>query len=227
MGRIKGFIFDMDGVLTDTEHVWSVALQEVCHNNGGTFSHEHKMAMIGLSTPEWSAFMADKMGVQLPPPAIATAVEERLLELYEEHLPLIPGSIDAVKRLAESFKVAIASSSARRVIDTTTRLMGIDHLLSAKVSSEEVPRGKPSPDVYIEAAKRLELGPSECAAIEDSSNGMRAAHAAGVSTLGFPHVDFPASPDALALCSRVLSSMDELTVELINELSSTINLNHK
>lgn len=218
MSNIKGFIFDMDGVLTDTEHVWSIALQEVCNDNGGTFTHEQKMAMIGMSTPEWSVYMAEHMGVRLPPPAIASAVEDRLLELYEGHLPLIPGSVDAVKRLSESFMVAIASSSTLRVIEGSVRLMGIDGLLTAKVSSEEVKRGKPSPDVYLEAVRRLGLEPSECAAIEDSSNGMRAAHAAGLATLGFPHVDFPATADALALCDRVMSSMDELTVDLVARL---------
>ena len=215
MSRIKGFIFDMDGVLTDTEHRWSTAMQEVCSAHGGTFTHEMKMAMIGMSTPEWSAFMVEHMGVQLPPTAVAEAVEVRVLELYDEHLPLVPGSIDAVKRLSESFAVAIASSSALRVIERSVRIMGIEDLLTATVSSQEVARGKPSPDVYLEAVRRLGLAPSECAAIEDSSSGMHAAHAAGLATLGFPHADFPAATDALALCDRVLSSMDELTAELV------------
>jgi HAD superfamily hydrolase (TIGR01509 family) len=215
MSNIKGFIFDMDGVLTDTEYVWSVAFREVCDDNGGAFTHEKKMAMIGMSTPEWSTYMAEHMGVCLSPLAIASAVEVRVLELYEEHLPLIPGSVNAVERLAESFRVAIASSSSLRIIEGAVRLMGIEDLLTAKVSSEEVLRGKPSPDVYIETVRRFGLEPSACAAIEDSSNGIRAAHAAGLTTLGFPHADFPATADALALCDRVLSSMDELTVDLV------------
>lgn len=215
MSNIKGFVFDMDGVLTDTEGVWSIAMQEICSNNGGTYTHEKKMAMIGMSTPEWSTYMTEQMDVQLPPQAVASAIEDRVLELYEEHLPLIPGSIDAVKRLSESFSVAIASSSALKVIESVVRLTGIDDFLATKVSSEEVKSGKPSPDVYLEAVRRLGLAPSECAAVEDSSNGMRAAHAAGLATLGLPHADFPPVADALTLCDRVLSSMDELTVDLV------------
>jgi len=218
MSKIKGFVFDMDGVLTDTEHVWSRVQQEVCSNNGGTFTHEKKTAMIGMSTLEWSTYMAEHIGVRLSPSVIASTVEVRLIEIYEEHLPLIPGSADAVKRLSKSFKVGIASSSTLRVIENTTRLMSIDDLLTTKVSSEEVKRGKPSPDVYLEAVSRLGLEPWECAAIEDSSTGMRAAHTAGLATLGFPHADFPPTADALALCDRVLSSMDELTVELVARL---------
>lgn len=215
MSNIRGFIFDMDGVLTDTEHVWSVAMQDVCRQHGGTFSHETKMAMIGMSTPEWSAYMTEHMDIPLAPSAVASAVEDRVLELYDEHLPLIPGSVDAVKRMSESFSVAIASSSALRIIEKSVQVMGIDDLLTANVSSEEVARGKPFPDVYLEAARRIGLEPSQCAAVEDSSNGMRSAHAAGLVTLGLPHEQFPAAAGALALCDRVLSSMDELTVDLV------------
>ncbi len=205
----------MDGVLTDTEQLWSIALQEVCDGNGGTFTHDHKMAIIGMSAREWSTYLAEHVGVRLPPPAITDAVEVRVLELYKQQLPVIPGSVDAVKRMSESFKVAIATSSAPRIIEGAVRLMGIEDLLTAKVSSDEVQRGKPFPDVYCEAVRRLGLEPSECAAIEDSSSGIRAAHSAGLATLGFPHAEFPATADALALCDRVLLSMDELTVDLV------------
>jgi HAD superfamily hydrolase (TIGR01509 family) len=215
VGTLKGVVFDMDGVLTDTEHLWATAYETVCVHHDVAFTHEHKMAMIGMSTSEWSTYMTTTVGIQLPPASVADAVEMELLSLYDAHLPVIPGAVDAVTRLASSFTIAIASSSTRRLIEHTTKLLGIDGLLAAVVSSEEVARGKPKPDVYLEAVRRIGLEPWQCAAVEDSSSGIRSAHAAGLMTLGFPHVDFPAEPEALLLCAAVLESMNELTVRLV------------
>jgi HAD superfamily hydrolase (TIGR01509 family) len=172
--------------------------------------------MMGMSSPEWSRYMHDELGLEESPEEINAEVVRRMLARYEEELPLIPGAVDAVRRLAEAFTLAVASSSNRPLIEAVLEGAGIAQLFTVVVSSEEVARGKPAPDVYLEAARRLGVQPTACAAVEDSSNGIRAAHAAGMRVIALPNEHYPPAPDALALADAVISSPDELTVELVH-----------
>ena len=138
-----------------------------------------------------------------------------MLARYRQELPLIDGAVEAVERLAAVFPLAVASSSNRPLIDTVLATAGIIERFAATVSSEEVARGKPSPDVYLEAARRLGSAPAQCAAIEDSASGIRAAHAAGMHVLAYPNEHYPPAADALALADVVLVSLDELTPALV------------
>jgi HAD superfamily hydrolase (TIGR01509 family) len=159
--------------------------------------------------------MHDVIGVPDPPDRISEEVVERLAELYRRELPLVKGAIEAVRRIGARWPLGIASSSNRPLIDLFVELTGTRDLFRATVSSEEVEHGKPAPDVYLEAARRLEIGPERCAAIEDSENGIRSASAAGMHVVAIPNRVFPPSAEPLALADVVLDSPAELTTEAV------------
>jgi HAD superfamily hydrolase (TIGR01509 family) len=208
-------IFDLDGVLLDSESVWGEGKRQVVEETGGHWHRDAIREMMGMSSIEWSRYMHERLGVPMSPEEINDAVVERIIAIYRERLPLLPGAVEAVRSLAKRWPLAIASSSNRPVIDLVLELAGIADAFQATVSSEEVERGKPAPDVYLEAAKRLGVDPGTCNAIEDSSNGIRSAHAAGMAVIAIPNQEFPPEPDALALASIVLESLTELTPDRV------------
>ncbi len=216
MTAIAAVVFDMDGVLVDSEERWDRARRDLVAETGGTWKDEATHAMMGMSSPEWSAYVRDELGVPLPAEEVNARVVAHLLAGYEEGLPLIPGAVEAVRRVAALGRpLGVASSSNREVIDLVLDRAGIAGLFSATVSSEEVARGKPSPDVYLEALARLGVAPAAATAIEDSSNGLRAAAAAGMRVVAVPHPAFPPAPDALALAHVVLRGLDELDADAV------------
>jgi HAD superfamily hydrolase (TIGR01509 family) len=208
---IEAVVFDLDGVIVDSEQVWDDVREQLAKERGGRWHEGAQTAMMGMSSPEWSAYMHDEIGLEESPEEINDEVVRRLLARYRERLPLVEGAADAVSRLAPHFSLAVASSSNRPVIEQVLEQARIAELFAVTVSSEEVAAGKPEPDVYLEAARRLRIDPQHCTAIEDSSNGLRAAHAAGMRVLALPNAHYPPAPDALALADAVLSSPDELT----------------
>ena len=212
---IEAVVFDMDGVIVDSEQVWDDVREQLAKERGGRWHEGAQAAMMGMSSPEWSAYMHDEIGLREPPEQINDEVVRRMLGRYGEELPLLEGAVDAVRRLAAEFRLAVASSSNRSLIETVLREAAIADLFDAVVSSEEVAAGKPAPDVYLEAARRLAVEPTRAAAIEDSSNGIRSAHAAGMRVIALPNAHYPPAPDALALADAVVSGPAELTPELV------------
>jgi HAD superfamily hydrolase (TIGR01509 family) len=209
-----GVVFDLDGVLVDSEHLWDRARRELVAERGGTWRDDATHAMMGMSAPEWSRYVHEELGVDLAPTAISTAVVERLDRLYRERLPLLPRARETVIAAAERWPLGLASSANREIIDLVLELSELDACFDATVSSEEVAHGKPAPDVYLEAARRLRVAPTGCAAVEDSTNGLRSAAAAGMTVVAIPNEAFPPSEDALQLATAVIHSLDELIPEL-------------
>ena len=210
MSRIEAVVFDLDGVLLDSEHVWDEVREQLARERGGRWHDRAQADMMGMSSPEWSRYMHDVIGLADSPDEINDEIVRRLLERYAVDLPLIDGAVDAVERLAGSFLLALASSSNRNVIDAVLDRSGLERFFEATVSSEEVARGKPAPDVFLEAARRLGVAPEHCAAIEDSGNGMRAAYVAGMRVVAIPNRRYPPGEDALALADVVLEWLGEL-----------------
>jgi HAD superfamily hydrolase (TIGR01509 family) len=208
---IDGVVFDLDGVLLDSEQVWDSVREELVLERGGRWHDQAQRDMMGMSSLEWSRYLHDELGVPDPPEELSAEVVRRLESRYREHLPVLPGAREAVERLAARWPLALASSSNRELIDLALELLGVRHLFAATVSSEEVARGKPAPDVYLEAALRLGVDPVRAAAIEDSHNGIRAAKAAGMRVIAIPNEHFPPDEDALAQADVVLDSLVELT----------------
>jgi HAD superfamily hydrolase (TIGR01509 family) len=212
---IAAVVFDLDGLLLDTEQVWDEAREELTRERGGRWHDRAQRDMMGMSSPEWSRYMHDELGLAEPPEEISAEVVRRLEVRYRRRLPLIPGAREAVERLGGRWPLGLASSSNRELIDLALELGCMRGFFRASVSSEEVARGKPAPDVYVEAARRLGVPPHSCAAIEDSQNGIRSAKAAAMRMVAIPNVHFPPAAEALALADVVLRSLDELTPEAI------------
>ena len=194
-GRIQAVVFDLDGVLVDSEQVWDEVREQLARERGGRWHERAQADMMGMSSTEWSRYMHDVIGLDDSPDAINAEVVRRLLGRYRESLPLLPGAIEAVERLARAWPLGLASSSNREVIDAVLDEAGLGGFFRATVSSEEVERGKPAPDVYLEAARRLDAEPGRCAAVEDSSNGIRSAAAAGMKVIAMPNREFPPSEE--------------------------------
>jgi len=208
---IEAVIFDLDGILIDSEHVWDEVRQQLAEERGGRWNENASRDMMGMSSIEWSRYMRDVVGLEEEPEEISAEVVRRLEERYRTEIPLIPGAEQAVERLGARWPLALASSSNRELIDLVLTESGVGGFFRASVSSEEVARGKPAPDVFLEAARRLDADPTRCAAIEDSENGILAAKAAGMRTIAIPNPQYPPHEDALTSADLVLATIEELT----------------
>jgi HAD superfamily hydrolase (TIGR01509 family) len=212
---IEAVVFDNDNVLIDSEQLWAEAREAITREHGGRWRDTAQREMMGMSSTEWSRWLHEELGVQLEPEVISRAVVERLDAVYRSRLALMPGAVAAVERTAERWPLALASSSNRPLIELALELSGLGRHFEAVVSSEEVARGKPAPDVYLEAARRLSARPDRCAAVEDSTNGLLSAHAAGMRVIAVPDARYPPEPHALELTDVTLRSLDELTPEVV------------
>ena len=210
---IDAVVFDLDGVLLQSEEVWDAVRERYVRRRGGRYDEEVQRAMMGMSAPEWSHYLHDEAGVPDDPAAINRDVVEGMLEAYRHDLPLLPGAVAVVRRTAAAFPLALASSSNREVFEAVLELAGLADCFQATVSSEEVTRGKPAPDVYLEAARRLGVLPERCTAVEDSHAGIRSAKSAGMRVVAIPNASYPPDEEALGLADSVVGSIDELTLD--------------
>jgi HAD superfamily hydrolase (TIGR01509 family) len=217
---IDAVVFDLDGLLLDTEQVWDEVRETITRERGGRWHERAQADMMGMSSTEWSRYMHDELGLSESPEELNRIVVERMQERYRERLPVVDGAVDAVRRLATRWPLGLASSSNRQLIDLALELMGVADLFQATVSSEEVARGKPAPDVYLAAAQRLGGRPENIVAIEDSANGIRSAKAAGMRVIAVPNPHFPPPDDVLAQADLVLESLAELTPDAVESASS-------
>jgi HAD superfamily hydrolase (TIGR01509 family) len=215
---IEAIVFDCDGVLIDSEPVWERVRRKFVAGHGGRWPDDAQDRMMGMSTAEWSAYISEDFGVRLPPRQVADLVIEAMTAEYETHLPLLPGAVDAVRALSAHWPLAVASSAPKSLIEAVLDASSLREAFRAAVSSEEVARGKPAPDVYLEAARRLGITPTSCAAIEDSSNGLRSAAAAGMTVIAVPRPEYPPAKDALEKAEAVLTSLTRLTPATIEAL---------
>jgi HAD superfamily hydrolase (TIGR01509 family) len=204
-------VFDLDGVIVSTEEVWDRVREDLARERGGRWVPDAHTTMMGMSTPEWTAYMHDDLGVPMSPEEIAAEVERRLVARYEDHLPLLPGAADAVRALAAELPLGLASSSTPGLIAAVLRIAGLTDCFRAAVSSQEVPRGKPAPDVYLRALELLGVAPADAVAVEDSGAGIRSAAAAGMRVLAIPNPVYPPADADLALAAGVRARIAGLT----------------
>jgi HAD superfamily hydrolase (TIGR01509 family) len=215
---IEAVVFDLDGVLIDSEPVWEQVRREVVASHGGHWDADTQDRLMGMSTGEWSRYLSSGLGVQLSPSAVTGTVIAAMAARYREHLPLMPGAVDAVTRLAGRWPLGLASSAPRSLIETVLDTASLRGFFAAVLSAEEVARGKPAPDVYLSVAALLHVPPTACAAVEDSSNGLRSAAAAGCAVIAVPHPEYPPAPDALEQARLVVHGLPELTVDAVAEI---------
>jgi HAD superfamily hydrolase (TIGR01509 family) len=215
---IEAVVFDLDGVLVDSEPVWEQVRRQLVAEHGGHWAPDAQRRLMGMSTGEWARYLSHDLGVGLPPETIARLVIERMAARYREQLPLIPGAADAVGRLAAHWPLGLASSSPPSLIDAVLDAAALRPCFVTAMSTQEVARGKPAPDIYLAVAGRLGRPPERCAAVEDSANGLRSAAAAGLKVIAVPRPGYPPGPDALAAAGLVLDSLAELTPDAVRAL---------
>jgi HAD superfamily hydrolase (TIGR01509 family) len=213
-------VFDLDGLLLDTEQVWDEVREALVREQGGRWHDRAQADMMGMSSTEWSRYLHEELGLSEPPEELNRLVVERMEERYRRRLPVVDGAVAAVRRLADRWPLGLASSSNRQLIDLALDLMGVTDHFRATVSSEEVARGKPAPDVYLEAARRLGVRPQDTAAVEDSASGIRSANAAGMAVIAVPNAHFPPPADVLDLADVRLESLAGLTPDAVESASS-------
>ena len=216
---VAAVVFDLDGVLLDSEQRWNEAKAALVRESGARWREEAPTVMMGMSSPEWAAYLRDELGVPMDADAISRDVVRRMQDGYRRDLPLLPGAGDAVRALAARWPLGLASSSNREIIDRALELAGFAGCFGVTLSSEEVPRGKPAPDVYLETARRLGVAPQRCVAIEDSSNGLRSAAAAGMVVIAVPNPHYPPSADALALAATTVAVVGDVTPALVQRVA--------
>jgi len=217
---IEAVVFDLDGVLIDSEPVWEQVRREVVAEHGGHWAADAQQRLMGMSTGEWARYLSEDLGVGLPPDRVAALVIERMAARYTEHLPLMPGAVEAVRRLAARWPLGLASSSPPSLIGTVLDAAGLRECFVTTLSTEQVAHGKPAPDIYLAVCDRLGHSPQTCAAVEDSTNGLRSAAAAGLRVIAIPHPRYPPDPSALRAAGLVLTSLDELTPDRVAALGS-------
>jgi HAD superfamily hydrolase (TIGR01509 family) len=216
---IEAVVFDLDGVLIDSEPVWEEVRRGLVAERGGHWAPDAQRRLMGMSTPEWARYLSEDLGVALPPDEVAALVIDRMAARYRERIPLMPGAVEAVLRLAARWPLGLASSAPAVLIETVLDAAGLGPCFEVTMSTEQVPHGKPAPDIYLAVTARLGMEPARCAAVEDSSNGLRSAAAAGMRVIAIPHPRYPPDPGALALPSLVLTDLDVLTPEAVAALA--------
>jgi HAD superfamily hydrolase (TIGR01509 family) len=214
----EAVVFDLDGVLVDSEPIWEDVRRAFVAERGGRWLPDAQRRLMGMSTAEWSRYLSAELGVGMTPEEVARAVIDRMTGRYRQSLPLLPGAVDAVVRLARRWRLGVASSSPPPLIELVLDLAGVRRLFEVAVSTDDVERGKPAPDVYLAIAGRLAVEPGRCVAVEDSTNGLRSARAAGLRVIAVPRPEYPPEPDALVGIDRVLGSLAELTPATIAAL---------
>jgi HAD superfamily hydrolase (TIGR01509 family) len=216
---IKAAVFDLDGVLIDSEETWSRVRAAVVARHGGHWAEDDQRNVMGDNSRQWAAYIKRKWNLPIGEEEIIHEVLDMMIASYERELVVLPGAREAVALLGARYPLAVASSSPLALIPVALRLAGLADQFQVVVSSDEVEHGKPAPDVYLLAADRLSVAPGDCLAIEDSSNGIRAAVAAGMTTIAVPNAAYPPDPDALARAALVLPSLQALSPAVVDRLS--------
>ncbi|GLY66421.1 HAD family hydrolase [Amycolatopsis taiwanensis] len=215
-------VFDLDGVLVESEHLWEENWVAYAAKHGVEWTAEDTSTVQGMSAPEWATYLARRSGTPETPEQVERAVVDGMIASIEAgEAPLLPGADAMVRDVSARVPVALASSAARRVIDAVLETHDLTREFTATVSSAEVPRGKPNPDVYAEAAARLGFRGEDCLGVEDSSNGIRAAAAAGLTVIALPNPTYPPKPDALELAAEIAENNDDVRKKLLGYLSGS------
>ncbi|MDE2947702.1 MAG: HAD family phosphatase [Chloroflexota bacterium] len=211
---IEAVIYDMDGVLVDSEVYWDKARVEFAGDRGKAWTDEFQRLAMGRSTVGWATVMQEKLALDESTDAIIAEMKARVIALYEARLPARPGALESVSQMKRHFRVGLASGSPTEIIKAVLSITGLDQIFEVMIYGDEVPRGKPAPDIYLEALKQLGVAPGASLGIEDSANGLRALKAAGMFAVAAPSPDFPLPEDVLALADAHISTLEDFTVDL-------------
>jgi HAD superfamily hydrolase (TIGR01509 family) len=212
---VQAVVFDLDGIILDSEQTWNEARTQLARQYGRTWTHRDQVDMMGSSPRTWPAQMAQKLSLPLAPEDIRQSVVGTLLESYKRSLPIVPRAPEVARALATNWPLGLASSSDRAVIDYVLELADLSNLFTVTVSSEEVDNGKPSPDIYLETCRRMGVDPKNCVAIEDSWSGLVSAASAGLAVIAIPNKTYQPSREFVQLADVTLQDISDLTPAIV------------
>ncbi len=215
---IEAIIYDMDGVLVDSEVYWDKSRVEFARDRGKVWTDEFQRLAMGRSTVGWARVMQDKLALDETIDEIIAEMKARVIAHYEERMPTRPGALESVARMNEQFRVGLASGSPTDIIKAVLSITGLDQIFEVTIYGDEVPRGKPAPDIYLEALQALKVAPANSLGIEDSANGLRSLKAAGMVAVAAPSPGYPLPDDILALADAHITSMEDFTVALVRRI---------
>ncbi len=212
---VAAVVFDLDGVLVDSEPVWEEVRRRYVADHGGQWRPDTQRRLMGMSTGEWARYLSNELGVRRAAEQVATEVVAQMAARYAAHVPLVPGADAVVRELSRHWPMGLASSSPPRLIRAALDATGLAATFAVTLSTEEVPHGKPAPDVYLAVAERLGVDPAGCVAVEDSSNGVRSAAAAGMRVVAVPHRRYPLDEDARVRATLVVADIGTVTPDAV------------
>ena len=219
MNESQAVVFDMDGVIVDSGEVWQRIISELFIDYGFSLSDLSRDAFAGGDNSwQWASYLRQTVGIPLGEQQIIDRVIASLLTTFEKNISLLQGARETIACLADCYPVALASSSPRPVIAFILERTGLLRHFTTWISSDDVSRGKPMPDVYLEACYQLNMRPECCVAVEDSRAGIRAAKAARMKVIAIPQPLLPLDQDTLDLADKTLDSISCLRSDTISDL---------
>ncbi len=217
---IEAIVYDMDGVLVDSEVYWDKSRVEFARDRGLVWTDEFQRLAMGRSTIGWATVMQEKLALDEPTDAIIKEMKARVIAHYEKRMPARPGALESVAHMKRHFRVGLASGSPTEIIKAVLRITGLDQIFEVMIYGDEVPRGKPAPDIYLEALQQLGVSPAVSLGIEDSANGLRSLKAAGMVAVAAPSPDYPLPDDVLALADAHIATLEDFNVDLVRRIES-------
>jgi len=212
---LQAIIFDMDGLLVDSEPCWEQARRNMAAEYGRDWTADDQRHVMGVSTATWANYMIERLGLKMTPQALIERIVSDMQAVYRRQIPFMPGAIQAVRLAASHYPTGLASGSERRLIETVVNDAALLGQFQAVVCSDKLARGKPAPDIYLETARQLGLSPEACLCVEDSSNGILAGKAAGMKVIAVPDGRFQPNREVIRQADIVLKSLDEFSIEQI------------
>lgn len=216
---IEAIIFDMDGLLIDSEPCWDEARRIMAATAGVAWNKDDHKAVMGVSTNEWVEYMIKRLALDMPAAEVEETIIATMRDLYNERIPFLPGAEQAVTLAAKSYPLGLASGSPQRLIDTVTGSPSLRDKFRVILSGDQFLHGKPAPDIYLAAARALGVKPEHCVCLEDSGNGILAGANAGMKVIAVPDKRFMPSKEKLKRADVILGSLTEFSHETLASLN--------
>lgn len=217
---IKAIIFDLDGLLVDSEPHWNEARRQMATERGKDWNQDDSKACMGVSTRTWANYMIRRLELDLSPDHVVSRIVGTMQAFYAHQIPYLPGAVEAVDLAARFYPTGLASGSHRSLIDTVLNDTPMRGKFKAVVCSDQVPAGKPASDVYLETARELGVKAVDCVCLEDSVNGILAGRAAGMKVIAVPDHRLPPSQEVLHQADIVLPSLQAFNLGVIQSLET-------